>query len=248
MWLRYGAGNRDLVASAPLRAKQRLVCPLVEAEARRGRSAGLVRRKGPPPRRRRESTPVELVQPDRPGSVSPQNAALALVRSGAVYLDPAAGDVWFHPWAGAPRVVGHDSKAGPGGDPNSDIAVWFEGSDPLNATPGELVVYDTAAGREISRTLQKEGVADCSGTCGDHFPAGNGFLQVSTERVVWTSWTQRYSHDLRTRSTSEVKTPEASHLADVHDDVEVLVERGDVVLTVPGRAEQRYPELSPTSG
>ena len=190
-----------------------------------------------------ESTPVELVQPDRPGSVSPQNAALALVRSGAVYLDPAAGDVWFHPWAGAPRVVGHDSKAGPGGDPNSDIAVWFEGSDPLNATPGELVVYDTAAGREISRTLQKEGVADCSGTCGDHFPAGNGFLQVSTERVVWTSWTQRYSHDLRTRSTSEVKTPEASHLADVHDDVEVLVERGDVVLTVPGRAEQRYPEL-----
>ena len=196
-----------------------------------------------------EKTPVSLLQPERPGPepdwVIPQKGALALVRSGAVFLDPAAGDVWFHPWGGTPRVVGHDSKAGPGGDPNGDTAVWFEGSDPLNATPGELVVYDTAAGREISRIPQNHGVADCSGICGDHFPAGNGFLQVSTERVVWTSGPQMYSHDLRTGSTSEVKPPEARYLADVHDDIEVLAERdsSDVVLTVPGRAEQRYPEL-----
>ena len=29
-----------------------------------------------------------------------------LVRTGALYRDPANNDVWFHPWAGQPRIVG----------------------------------------------------------------------------------------------------------------------------------------------
>ena len=106
-----------------------------------------------------EETPIKIGQPDTMDT--PLTGALALVRSGAVYVDDPVGDVWFHPWGGEPRIVGHDSEAGPGGDPNGDIAVWFEGSDAdtLPAGPGELVVYDTAAGREISRTRQTHGVA-----------------------------------------------------------------------------------------
>lgn len=170
--------------------------------------------------------------------------ALALVRSGAVYTDAATGDVWFHPWGGDPRIVGRNSKAGPGGDPNGDTAAWFEGSDAPNIGPGELVVYNTAAGREISRTRQARGVADCSGVCGDHYPAGNGFLQVSTKRVVWNSRYGIYSHDVRTRKTT-VKTLKKRYLIDVHDQVKLLGERNPwlPVLTVPGRAEQRYPDL-----
>jgi hypothetical protein len=192
-----------------------------------------------------EQTPVELVEPEQavgPDQVVPQKGALALVRSGAVYLDPATGDVWFHPWGGDPRIVGHDSEAGPGGDPNGDTAVWFEGSDALNAGPGELVVYDTAAGREISRTLQSHGV---TGKFGDHYPAGNTFLQVSAERIFWTSGPKIYSHDVRTQRTSEVESPKDLRLADVHGDVEVFGDRGSgaLVLRVPGRAEARYPEL-----
>ena len=60
--------------------------------------------------------------------VVPQGA-LALVRSGALYWDEMS-DVWFHPWGGGPRIVGHTSVAGPGGDPNSDTAAWFEASGP----------------------------------------------------------------------------------------------------------------------
>ena len=71
-----------------------------------------------------EQTPVEIGRQDG----DTMQGALALVRSGAVYLDPATGDVWFHPWGGEPRIVGHDSAAGPGGDPSGDTAAWFEGS------------------------------------------------------------------------------------------------------------------------
>jgi hypothetical protein len=152
--------------------------------------------------------------------------------------------VWFHPWGGDPRIVGYNSAAGPGGDPNGDTAVWFEESNyPLNPGPGELVVYDTAAGREMSRTLQSPGV---TGSGGDHYPAGNGFLQVSAERVVWNSGDKIYSHDVRTQSTSEVKTPKERYLIrDVHGDVEAFGERGswNLVLRVPGRAEEPYPGL-----
>ncbi|MGH8894198.1 MAG: hypothetical protein ACRDWY_12995 [Actinomycetes bacterium] len=190
-----------------------------------------------------EQTPVKLVEPEQvvaPGQVKPQRGALALVRSGAVYLDPATGDVWFHPWGDDPRIVGHNSEAGPGGDPNGDTAAWFEGSDALNAGPRELVVYDTATGREISRTSQSHGVIYASG---DHYPAGNGFRQVSAERVVWTSGPKTYSHDVRTQSTSEAKAPKERHLADVHGDVEVFGDGSALVMKAPGRAEERYPEL-----
>ena len=69
---------------------------------------------------------------------------LALVRTGALYRDQANNDVWFHPWGGEPRIVGRDSREGPGGDPNGDLAAWFEGQ--------ELVVYDTAKDLQVSRT------------------------------------------------------------------------------------------------
>jgi hypothetical protein len=190
-----------------------------------------------------EQTPVEIGVLDGMDTVN-LKGALALVRSGAVYLDPATGDVWFHPWGGDPRIVGHNSAAGPGGDPNGDTAVWFEGSDPLNDTPGELVVYDTAAGREISRTMQSHGVTNSRG---DNYPPGNGFLEVSAERVVWETATgfRTYRHDVRTQSTSEVKTPKERFLVDVHGDVEVFGERGswNLVLRGLGRAEEPYPEL-----
>ena len=191
-----------------------------------------------------EQTPVDLVLPEQvlgPDQVVPQQGALALVRSGAVYLDPATGDVWFHPWGGHPRVVGHNSKAGPGGDPNGDTAAWFD--DGL----GELVVYDTAAGRVISRTPEYASVEFLGG---DHWPAGNGFLQVSAERVVWAAEGAIYSHDVRTRRTSAIPgDPTSRYLMDVHDQVEVFRanEGGDpaVVLSVPGRPEERYRDFEP---
>ena len=74
-----------------------------------------------------EQTPVEIEAAGR-GHDGDITGALALVRSGAVYLDPATGDVWFHPWGGEPRIVGHNSAAGPGGDPNGNTAAWSEGS------------------------------------------------------------------------------------------------------------------------
>ncbi len=182
-----------------------------------------------------EQTPVEIMQQVGDDSVA---GALALVRSGAVYLDPATGDVWFHPWGGEPRIVGHDSAAGPGGDPNGDTAAWFDGSD--------LVVYDTAAGREISRTPQGQNVVSgSSGIGGDHFPAGNGFLQVSAERVVWSTGPGVFSHDPRTRTTSVFEFPEGRYLADVHDQVEVFGTGEAPVVSVPGRADVRLTDLEP---
>lgn len=184
-----------------------------------------------------ERTPIEISQ--RVGEDSVEGA-LALVRSGAVYVDPWTGDVWFHPWGGKPRIVGRDSDAGPGGDPNGDTAVWFEGSDANNAGPGELVIYDTAAGREISRTRQALGVSQSSG---DHYPAGNRFLQVSADRVVWSAWAETYSHDVRTQVTSVLGDPKERWPADVHDGIVVLGEDRGIVLRAPGRAEQRHPDL-----
>jgi hypothetical protein len=170
--------------------------------------------------------------------------ALALVRSGAVYVD-LAGEVWFHPWVGEPRVIGHDSEAGPGGDPSGDTAVWFEGSDALNAGRGNLVVYDTVAGREISRTQEANGVIGGQGGIGgDHYPAGNGFLQVSAERIVWTSGRKTYAHDVRTQRTSEFAVPKNRYVIDVHDEIVVLGGGSSpVAVRVPGEAEAQYPRL-----
>lgn len=189
-----------------------------------------------------EQTPVEILQPERPGpeagTVYPAEGSLALVRKGALYNDPRSGDVWFHPWGGEPRIVGHDSDAGPGGDPQGDIAVWFEGSDAVNGSSGELVVYDTAAGREISRTRQTHGVGAQSG---DHYPPGNQFLEVSADRVVWSSGGNTYAFEVLTETTSMFEGAAASYVIDAQGDVEVWGEReaGVPVLRAPGRAEQR---------
>lgn len=187
-----------------------------------------------------EQTPVKILQPEQimgPGQIVGQKGALALVRSGALYLHPATGDVWFHPWGGDPRIVGHNSEAGPGGDPDGDTATWFDGS--------ELVVYDTAAGREISRTRVGGGVLGGWGIGGDHYPAGNGFLQVAAERITWKDGAGMYSHDVRTGSTTEVEQPKGRYLLDVHDGVKVFVERSssDLVVSVPGLVEERFAEL-----
>jgi hypothetical protein len=178
-----------------------------------------------------EATPVEIAGP------------LALVRSGAVYSDAASGDVWFHPWGGDPRLVGRSSAAGPGGDPDGDTAAWFEGVDALDGQRGELVVYDTAAGREVSRTMQSNTV---SMRLGDHRPVGNGFLQVSAGRILWTGQGGVFTLDLRTGTTAKAEVPKERHVEDAHDDVELFQERGSsLVLSVPGRAEERYPGLEP---
>jgi hypothetical protein len=181
-----------------------------------------------------ESTPVELFG----GNGKDSWGALALVRSGALYQDPATHDVWFHPWDGDPRIVGHNAGGGPGGDPNGDTAVWFEGS--------ELVVYDTAAGREISRTVESTAPANCFSMCAEHYASGSRFLQVSAERVVWSRGpgSKPYSHDVLTRETS---VAEAGAI-DVHNDASVVGDYDDsgnlaIVLSTPGRADERYPEL-----
>jgi hypothetical protein len=93
---------------------------------------------------------------------------LALVRTGAIYSDPATDDVWFHPWVGEPRLIGHGSpRSGPGADPTGDLAAWFEGR--------ELVVYDTARSEVISRT----GEANTA--------SRRGFVRVDSHQVVWRS-------------------------------------------------------------
>ena len=196
-----------------------------------------------------EQTPVDI---GVLGNTDYPRWALALVRSGAVYLDPVRGEVWFHPWGGEPRIVGHDSEWGPGGDPNGDTAAWFEGSP---GGPVELVVYDTAAGREISRTSQAH---DVGPVCCHHMPPGNAFLQVSLERVQWGY--KPWSHDVRSRVTSVVKAPKNLWTQDVHDQIEVFFDnkdisynhshdggRGDLVLRVPGRADERFPDMEVSS-
>lgn len=169
--------------------------------------------------------------------------ALALVRSGAVYRDPATDDVWFHPWGGEPRIVGHGSEAGPGGDPNGDVAAWFEGSDAMNVGPGELVVYDTAGGREISRTAQSHGATFASG---DHYPSGNTFLQVSADKVVWQAWADTFSFDVQTQETSVVGPYPPRFLVDLQDEVQVLGSRSrgpSVLLSSPAVGEVPYRQL-----
>ena len=101
---------------------------------------------------------------------------LALVRSGALYRDPATGQVWFHPWDGAPRVVGRSTPAGPGGDPESDVAAWFDGPD--------LVVDDTARDRVVSRSREPAAVSTTTEYV-EHVGHGRGWIHVSPTQVVW---------------------------------------------------------------
>jgi hypothetical protein len=111
-----------------------------------------------------EQVPVDLL-------TAQGSSSIALVQHGVLYQDPVRHDVWFHPWGGRPRVVGHDSKVGPGGDANGTTAAWFEGR--------ELVVYDTAQGRVLSRTRQPLAKGNS-----EHY-LGNGFRQVTAQAVVW---------------------------------------------------------------
>ena len=179
-------------------------------------------------------TPVKLLSGDSDGM---KPGALTLVRSGALYLDPSNGDVWFHPWDGKPRIVGRNSAAGPGGDPNGDTAAWFEGSVYDSSSQPELVIYDTAAGREISRTNETSGAGLLGG---DHKPTGNTFLQVSAERVLWEgAMGGRFSHDVRTGQTSTLTN---STILDAHDRLEV---RGPWVLRVPGQPDENHEDFEP---
>ena len=163
-----------------------------------------------------EQTPVELFDSDG------RSGVLALVRTGALYRDPATDDVWFHPWGGAPRVIGHDSPAGPGGDPGGDVAAWFEGED--------LVVYDTARDREIARSVSEDTVLLHEPHVVDGFVnvehelGGNGFRRVTAEEVVWHAGFRSavYRFDVTTGETSVLwKEPTAGEaaqkLTDVHD-------------------------------
>jgi hypothetical protein len=169
---------------------------------------------------------------------------LALVRPGAVYTDPFAHDVWFHPWNGQPRLVGQDSVAGPGGNPNGAIAAWFEGT--------ELVVYDTEAGAVISRTTEtpvleypfREYVG------GYEHVVGNGFMQVSAEEVVWRSAAGVHRLDVADGTSAlldEGSPTTIPRLEDVHDHTRVWGDYWTVGLTVEldGRRQSPIPGLEP---
>lgn len=183
-----------------------------------------------------EQTAVELVAAPGPDGVQ---GVLALVRGGAVYRNDATDDVWFHPWGGEPRVVGHGSATGPGGDPKGDIAAWFEGS--------ELVVYDTARDREISRTTQDPVLDFATWEQG----GGNGFRHVSADEVVWASVDHLNRLDLATGTSSilwEVPALPTNGSEDVHDGVRVThdFETSALIVTVDGGQDRRIPALGPS--
>ena len=106
-----------------------------------------------------------------------------------------------------------------------------------DAGPGDLVIYDTAAGLEISRTAQVPGVGENGG---DHYPAGNRFLQVSANSVVWAGGDTTYSYD-GARAKAELFA--SSPFLDVHDDIVAVGDDRGIALKVPGQADQRYPDL-----
>jgi hypothetical protein len=171
-------------------------------------------------------------------------SVLALVRTGAVYLDPVAYDVWFHPWDGEPQVVGRDSVGGPGGDPEGDVAAWFEGT--------ELVVYDTDAGAVISRTEQtpvlEEPFREYVG--GYEHVSGNGFMHVSAEEVVWRSAVGTHRLDLATGTSAflhEGSPTTSPRLEDVHDGTRVWGDYTTATLSVEadGRRQAPAPGLEP---
>ena len=83
-----------------------------------------------------EKTPVTLfTDTNRMETHVNLGGVLALVRRGALYRDLTNDDVWFHPWGGEPRVVGHDSSAGPGGDPDGDVAHGSTARSSSSTTP-----------------------------------------------------------------------------------------------------------------
>jgi hypothetical protein len=144
------------------------------------------------------------------------DGVLALVRRGALYNDSVTHDIWFHPWGGEPRVVGHGSFEGPSGDPMGNVAAWFEGS--------ELVVFDTLTGRVVAREHEDHVVCDWAAREGLQ---GNGFKHVSPFEVVWHScggsgpW-RVWRYDVASGVSSEIKAVSPGRTSfvaidDVHD-------------------------------
>ena len=196
--------------------------------------------------RRVEPTAVRLfVAPEGMDEPWQGGGVLALVRRGALYRDPVTADVWFHPWGGRPRVVGR-SETGPGGDPSGDAAAWFDG--------GHLVVFDTARGRQISRTDEPP-VVPYSGR--EHVSAGNGFKHVSADEVVWVSQGSGAAVVRRLDVASGKSTVLWTHpggerfLEDVHGATRIWTGTADgavssaLVGVVAGRPERRFPSLEP---
>lgn len=167
-----------------------------------------------------EETAVDLV-PD-----GPADGALALVRGGVLYRDPATNDVWFHPWGGDARVVGRHSRTGPSGDPQRDTAAWFERY--------QLVVYDTARGREISRT-DEDSLADNLSL--EPTNDDNGFRHVSAEEVVWASAAGLNRLDVITGESTLMEEEGGAGVDDVHDGTRVWAETegSRLVIGVAGR-------------
>lgn len=185
-----------------------------------------------------EPTPFELNERDEIVSV------LALVRDGALYDEPRTGDLWFHPWGGEPRVVGHDTETGPGGDAEGVVAAWFEDTD--------LVVYDTVRGVEISRTPETPVLAAPfrQYVGGYEHVVGNGFMHVSSEEVVWRSGAGVHRLDVASGRSSLVweGSPFAElRLEDRQDGTRVWGDYGTGTLSVEveGRGRIPLPDLEP---
>lgn len=147
---------------------------------------------------------------------------LTLVRTGALYADPARQEIWFHPWDGEPRVVGTDAASGPSGDPASDVAAWFEGRD--------LVVYDTAADREVRRisVAPRYGLRNPPS---EHIAHASPFLEVSPGRVVWLT-------DQEVGLTADIADGELTTIGAVGPTEPVLIDTEDgVELRSAGHAD-----------
>ena len=169
-------------------------------------------------------------------------AGFTVVRTGALYIDVVGSEVWFHPWGGEPRVVGHDSTHGAVGDPEGDTAAWFEGS--------ELVVYDTAQLREVTRVRTTP--PDPDG--GEHFKDGPGILWVSADSVVGQTRNDVLQLDIGSSrpvsvGPSMTSSTDGPSIIDVHDQTELLAEGipdlGALTLRAPGAKAQRFPAFEP---
>lgn len=85
--------------------------------------------------------------------------------------------------------------------------------------------------------------------CAEHYRARNGFIQVTPDQITWNGGNGVYRHDVQAGTTSlhPSRSPTRGALLDVHDDIEILADYGNesraVILRVPGRDEQRYPQL-----
>ena len=117
--------------------------------------------------------------------------SLALVGRGVVYGDIESRRVWYQQPRGPARLIGEGSQLGPAGDPDGTTAAWFDGT--------ELVMFDTATGRELSRTTQ--GVGPYPQRENAH---GNLILDVSSEAVTWLGqWLYRF--DRVSGNTSQMR-------------------------------------------